>query len=158
MQSFKYTDPTSLNSKLSFTGTKRPEREPDHWPPCTIQVKTKWHYTNTPPPHTCALMGSTEIIAFTLCPVCIDTSERIRNTSIKAFIQSANHALHIYVINEFYSASSIRTSEQQWNSFLTTECICEMRRVIEVLRTLVQLCQNSAPLCLTNPPRLQTHF
>jgi hypothetical protein len=33
----------------SFPGVKRPEREADHSPPSSVEVKNEWSYTFTPP-------------------------------------------------------------------------------------------------------------
>jgi hypothetical protein len=41
---------TWLSGALSL-GVKRPEREADHRPPSSAEVKNAWSYTSTPPIH-----------------------------------------------------------------------------------------------------------
>jgi hypothetical protein len=38
-----------VEGRALFLGVKRPEREADHSPPSSAEVKDAWSYTTTPP-------------------------------------------------------------------------------------------------------------
>jgi hypothetical protein len=40
-----------MGTRGSLPGEKRPEREADHSPPSSAEVKNAWSYTSTPPIH-----------------------------------------------------------------------------------------------------------
>jgi hypothetical protein len=43
-----YPSSYPMGTRVSFSGVKRPEREIDHSPPSSAEVKNAWSYTSTP--------------------------------------------------------------------------------------------------------------
>jgi hypothetical protein len=58
-----------MGTGVSFSRVKQPEREVDHSPPCSAEVKNEWSYTSSP--IICVHGVDTKCFIF-VCVICIN--------------------------------------------------------------------------------------